>query len=171
MHTVKETALLLDMSEHTVRFYTDKGLVPNLKRDKNNNRQFDEESINWLTGIKYLKQSGMPLDKIKRYIDLCLEGDSTIPQRYAIILEQKEAALAQLEQARERAEYMIRKAEGYREIHEHRLSDIANPATWSAETNTNTESERLEQLQATRSNLRFSDLDDSDVSIPSKTIL
>jgi Predicted transcriptional regulators len=52
MYTVKEIAKLLDMTEHTVRYYTDMGLVPSLKRDKNGNRLFDEESKNWLIGIK-----------------------------------------------------------------------------------------------------------------------
>lgn len=47
MYSVKEVAKLLDLTEHTVRYYTDKGLVPNIKRDKNNNRLFDDKSINW----------------------------------------------------------------------------------------------------------------------------
>jgi DNA-binding transcriptional MerR regulator len=89
MYTIKETAKLMEMTEHTLRYYTDKGLVPTVKRDKNNNRLFDDESINWLTGIKYLRASGMSIEAIKEYIDLCLEGDSTIEQRYQIILKQK----------------------------------------------------------------------------------
>nr|WP_319941496.1 MerR family transcriptional regulator [Metabacillus sediminilitoris] len=52
MYTVKEVAKLLELTDHTVRFYTDKGLVPNLKRDKNNNRLFDDDSIKWLIGAK-----------------------------------------------------------------------------------------------------------------------
>ena len=55
MFTVKDVSKMLDLTEHTVRFYTDKGLVPSVKRDKNNIRLFDEESINWLTGVKYLR--------------------------------------------------------------------------------------------------------------------
>lgn len=56
MYSVKETAEIVGLTEHTIRFYTDKGLVPNVTRDRNNNRLFDEESINWLTGVKYLKE-------------------------------------------------------------------------------------------------------------------
>lgn len=78
IHTVKEVSKLLDLTEHTVRFYTDKGLVPSVQRDKNNNRLFDKESISWLIGVKYLKQCGMSVEDIKSYVDLCLEGRSTI---------------------------------------------------------------------------------------------
>ena len=99
MYTVKEAAQITGLTEHAVRFYTDKGLVPSLQRDENNIRMFDEESINWLHGVKCLKQSGMPIDVIKTYVDLCLEGDSTVPQRYKLIMEHKEAALVKLEEA------------------------------------------------------------------------
>ena len=72
MHSVKEVASMLDMTEHTVRYYTDKGLVPNLKRDHNNNRLFDEAALNWLLCVKHLRHCGMSVDDIKRYIGLCL---------------------------------------------------------------------------------------------------
>ena len=49
MYTVKEVSRLLGLSEHTTRFYSDKGLVPSLRRDKNNNRIFDAVSYTHLT--------------------------------------------------------------------------------------------------------------------------
>ena len=89
MYTVKEISKLLNMSEHTVRYYTDMGLVPTLKRDKNGNRLFDENSKNWLIGIKNLRGSGMSIKAVKDYVDLCLQGESTLEKRYEIIIEQK----------------------------------------------------------------------------------
>lgn len=130
MYTVKGVAKLLDMTEHTVRFYTDKGLVPNLKRDKNNNRLFDEDSIRWLVGAKNLKKCGMSMEEIKDYVDLCLEGDSTIPERYKIILKQKEAALTELAEAKERAAFMEKKAQHYLDILNQKIPDNTNPAKW-----------------------------------------
>lgn len=130
MYTVKEVSNILGLTEHTVRFYTDKGLVPSVKRDKNNNRLFDEESVNWLTGVKYLRDCGMPLEAVKEYVQLCLDGDATIEQRYQIILRQQAAARAQLEEAARRLEYMEKKAELYREIMERHIPDRMNPANW-----------------------------------------
>lgn len=92
MYTVKEVSELLDLTEHTIRYYTDKGLVPSVIRDKNNIRLFNEESINWLKGIKYLKGTGMSIESMKEYVDLCLKGESTIQERYQIVLDQKEIA-------------------------------------------------------------------------------
>ena len=130
MFTVKDVSKMLDLSEHTIRFYTDKGLVPSIKRDKNNIRLFDEESINWLTGVKYLRDCGMPLDAVKQYVDLCLEGDSTIPMRWQIIQDQIVQARAQKEEAERRLEYLEKKAAMYQETMCHQRPDPLNPATW-----------------------------------------
>ncbi|MCM3790183.1 MerR family transcriptional regulator [Domibacillus indicus] len=135
MYTVKEAARLLDLTEHSVRYYTDKGLVPSVQRDKNNIRLFDDESINWLRGVKNLRQAGMSVEAVKAYIDLCLEGDATIPQRYEIILEQKAVALAQLEEAKRIAKFMEDKASHYLDIINQVASDDMNPGKWTKNKN------------------------------------
>ncbi|CAI6062179.1 MerR family transcriptional regulator [Cohnella sp. JJ-181] len=131
MHTVKEAAFITGLTEHAVRFYTDKGLVPSVQRDKNNIRMFDEQSINWLHGIKCLKQSGMPIEDIKTYVDLCLEGDSTIPQRSALMSAHKDAALAKLEEAKRHVAHLEEKTALYQTILEQRTPDTTNPANWA----------------------------------------
>ena len=85
MYTVKQIADKVGLSEHTVRYYTNENLIPNVMRDKNNNRVFTEESVGWLIGIKCLKDGGVPLKKIKEYVDLCLQGEKTVKERYKII--------------------------------------------------------------------------------------
>ena len=99
-------------------------------RDKNNKRLFTEEAINWLIGIKYLKECGMSLDAIKQYIDLCLEGDRSIGERYEIIIKQLEIARKQVEEAKVRLDYMEKKEALYRKIREKQLPDTTNPGKW-----------------------------------------
>ncbi len=113
MYTVKEVAALLDMTDHTIRYYTDQGLVPNLKRDVSNKRLFDEASINWLLCVKHLRHCGMPIDDIKKYINLCLKGESTVKERYEIMRGQLAVAQAQLEEAKQRLTYIEEKVGGY----------------------------------------------------------
>lgn len=130
MYTVKEAAQITGLTEHAVRFYTDKGLVPSVQRNQNNIRMFDGESINWLHGVKCLKQSGMPIEVIKMYVDYCLEGDSTIPQRYALMMKHKEAALIKLEEAKQHVAHLEQKTVLYQAILEHRSPDTTNPGNW-----------------------------------------
>ncbi|MGG7178356.1 MerR family transcriptional regulator [Clostridium paraputrificum] len=131
MYTVKEIAKCLNMTEHTVRYYTDMGLVPTLKRNKNGNRLFDENSKNWLIGIKNLRGSGMSIQAIKDYVDLCLEGESTLEKRYEIILEQKKKVEEQLREINERYKYIEYKEKWYLDIMNNRIPDNSNPGTWS----------------------------------------
>lgn len=130
MYTVKDVARMLDLSEHTVRYYTDKGLVPNLQRDEHNNRLFDDTSLSWLLAVKFLRHGNMTIEDIKTYIDLCLLGESTITERYNIISRQREMALRQLEEAKERVEYMEQKAQHYLDYMNGKVSKEIYPEQW-----------------------------------------
>lgn len=64
------------------------------------------------------------------YVDLCLEGDSTIPQRAALMMKHKEAALAKLEEAKQHVAHLEEKTVLYQAILEHRSPDTTNPGNW-----------------------------------------
>ncbi|CAH0437281.1 MerR family transcriptional regulator [Clostridium neonatale] len=146
MYTVKEISKLLNMSEHTVRYYTDMGLVPTLKRDKNGNRLFDENSKNWLIGIKNLRGSGMSIKAVKDYVDLCLQGESTLDKRYEIIIEQKMQLEKQLKEMNERYNYITHKANWYLDIMNHRIPDNSDPGTWSISSSESQENSSESQI-------------------------
>lgn len=65
MYTVKEAAQITGLTQHAVRFYTDKGLVPSIQRNQNNIRMFDDESINWLHGGNASSNPGCRLNSLK----------------------------------------------------------------------------------------------------------
>lgn len=45
-----------------------------------------------------MKASGMPIKDIKRYMDMCLEGDSTLEERLNIFLKRQEVVKQQMEE-------------------------------------------------------------------------
>ncbi|MCQ4085679.1 MerR family transcriptional regulator [Saccharibacillus sp. JS10] len=130
MYTVKEASSITGLTEHAIRFYTDKGLVPTIKRNEHNVRLFDEMSINWLHGVRCLKQSGMPIESIKRYIDLCLQGEATLFERSEIMRQHGEFARAQLEEAKRHVRHLEEKVKLYEEISAGRQPDTMNPGNW-----------------------------------------
>ena len=77
MQICKET----DMTYQTLKFYCNEGLIPNVKRDKNNRRIFDEHDLNWIKDLTCLKRCGMSIQEMKEYVTLCLQGEKSIPQR------------------------------------------------------------------------------------------
>ena len=77
MQVCKEAAL----TYQALKFYCNEGLVPNVKRDKNNRRIFDERELKWIKDLVCLKKCGMSIQEMKEYLDLCLQGQGTIPER------------------------------------------------------------------------------------------
>ena len=89
-YSVREVANKTGLTTYTVRYYHDHGLLPFVKRDKNNNRVFDDVDLEWIHLITCLRQTGMSLENIKHYFDLVIEGESTVPERYQIMLDHLE---------------------------------------------------------------------------------
>lgn len=135
MYTVKQVATLLDLTSHTVRYYTDLGLIPMLQRDKNNNRLFDEEALNWMRAIKTLRGCGMSIELIKHYLELCLDGDSSVSERYEIIQKQKEIVDAQLKEITDHATFLENKVAHYKRIMNDEIQDDTNPIKWATQKN------------------------------------
>ena len=48
MYTIKEVAQLMEVSEHTIRFWAKSGIFPLVTRDKNNIRQCSENDLDWI---------------------------------------------------------------------------------------------------------------------------
>ena len=92
-YTIRQMAERFGVTEHTLRFYTDKGLLP-CTRDGGNRRVFNEESVNWMQGIQCLKGCGASIEDIQEYCRLCLleESEENLRSRYAIIRKQREEA-------------------------------------------------------------------------------
>ncbi len=128
LYTVKQIADLMGMCEHTIRYYTDLNLLP-VKRDSGNRRVFDEESVNWLMGIKCLKGCGASIEDIKRYGDLCLQGDGTLIERREIMRKQLVLAEQKLNEAQKVFDYITKKVAHYDDVIAGRTADDTNPVT------------------------------------------
>ena len=127
MYTIKEVAKKMNISEHTIRFWAKSGFFPFVKRDENNIRLFSDDDLNWVKMVKCLRSVGTENKAIKRYIDLCIKGDSTIKERYGIIQTTKEQALKQLEEVKKQLELLEYKEKFYQNLIKNNLKDCWNP--------------------------------------------
>lgn len=127
MYTVKEVSEKMDISEHTLRFWAKSGFFPFVQRDKNNIRQFSENDLSWVKIVKCLRAVGTNNKSIKRYIDLCIIGDSTIPERYEIIRETKERTLQQINELNQQLSLLEFKEKYYQNVIKNGLNDVWNP--------------------------------------------
>lgn len=136
-YTIRQMAQMFGVTEHTLRFYTDQGLLP-CTRDSGNRRVFDEESVNWMQGIMCLKGCGASIEDIREYCRLCLmeESEENLRARYAIIWRQREEAYKRVEEAKATARYMDDKVAHYEAILAGLAPDDTNPKNWTAENRT-----------------------------------
>ena len=96
-YTISQVAQMMGVAPSTLRYYDKEGLLPNVKR-VNGIRVFEDADFPWLRILNCLKGTGMPIRKIKEYVDLCADGDATLEQRYSIIKDQRQHVLDQIEQ-------------------------------------------------------------------------
>ena len=131
-YTIKQMAEMFGVTEHTLRYYTDLGLLP-CERGAGNRRIFNEESVNWMQGIKCLKGCGASIEDIQEYCRLCLleESEENLLARYAIILKQREEAYKRIEEAKATAKYMDEKVAHYKAILAGLTPDDTNPKNWT----------------------------------------
>ena len=131
---MKQMAAMFDVTEHTLRYYTDLGLLP-CERDSGNRRMFNEESVNWMQGIQCLKGCGASIENIKEYCRLCLleESQENLQARYVIILKQRNETYKRVEEAKATAKYMDDKVAHYEAILAGLAPDDTNPKNWTAE--------------------------------------
>lgn len=129
-YTIKDMCQKLNLTVHTVRHYCDMGLVPNLRHDKNGNRIFDEESINWLQGAKFLRASGLSIPEIRHYFDLCQMGRSSLKERTDILIKLKSESEKELAELQNRIDCLSDKIAHCRNIIDTDGEDDCNPLNW-----------------------------------------
>ena len=106
MYTMKQACELTNSSYETLKFYCNQGLVPNVKRDANNRRVFDDRDIAWINSLSCLKNCDLSIAEMKHYIDLCLQGEASIPERKAILDGKRRELLAKQEALQAALDYI-----------------------------------------------------------------
>lgn len=97
-YTIKDVAEKTGLSIYTLRYYDKEGLLPFVKRSESGIRLFTDTDLEWLSTIICLKETGMPLKKIREYIDLFIQGSDTLEQRRQIFIDHRVHLLKELEQ-------------------------------------------------------------------------
>jgi len=113
MYTMKQACDKLGITYETLRFYCDTGLIPDVARDNNNYRMFDDKNIKWISSLLCLRKCGMSVKDMKVYMQLCLKGISSIEERQVILGEQKEILLAQIREIQESIDFIDYKQRFY----------------------------------------------------------
>ncbi|WP_419882913.1 MerR family transcriptional regulator [Peribacillus sp. B-H-3] len=101
-YTIGQAAKINQLTISQLRYYDNQGLLPFLKRNEKGDRIFDEGALKFLDMILCLKNTGMPIKKIKQFIEWTMNGDEdTLPQRLEMMKQQENSILQQIRETQE----------------------------------------------------------------------
>ncbi|MGR2769601.1 MerR family transcriptional regulator [Photobacterium ganghwense] len=112
---ISEISEKTNISIHTLRYYEKEGLLLNIRRNVSGQRIFDQTDIEWLTWIKRLKSTGMPLAEIKTFAKLRLAGTNTLHDRKLLLLTHKVNLEREIERLNDELEIVRYKINAYDE--------------------------------------------------------
>ena len=116
MYTMMQICRETDMTYQALKYYCNEGLIPNVKRGRNNRRVFDDRDLKWIKDLVCLKKCGMSIQVMKEYLALCLKGEATIPQRQEMLVQKRTALLSSIEELKGCVDYIDWKQEFYDDV-------------------------------------------------------
>ncbi len=116
LYTMMQVCKETNMTYQALKFYCNEGLIPHVKRDKNNRRVFDERDVAWIQSLTCLKKCGMSIQEMKEYLELCLQGEATIPQRKEMLARKQEALRETVQELQNSIAYIDWKQNFYDEV-------------------------------------------------------
>lgn len=112
--TIKEVCEKYHISPDTLRYYERTGAIPPVNRTKSGIRDYTEKDIGWVENALCMRNAGVPVDRIVKYVELYRQGDETFPARRDLLIEAREEIRKQIEKYQDelaRLEYKIQRYE------------------------------------------------------------
>ena len=131
MYTIHEVCEKTGLTAHTLRYYEREKLLPGVGRSAGGFRQYTEEDMEVLSAICCLKNTGMSLQDIARFMDLTREGDHTLRQRYELLKKHRETVVERMAQMQKHLDKVTCKVNCYAQMLEafeqNREEETENP--------------------------------------------
>ena len=71
----------------TLRYYERIGLLGGISRAPSGHRRFADYDLEWLGVLRCLRDTGMPIARMRRYAELARAGEATLAERLRLLTE------------------------------------------------------------------------------------
>lgn len=102
-------------SVHAIRWYETRGLVPGVTRDSAGRRVYHLDHVGWFDFISRLRATGMTIARIAEYSRLVKRGRETLPDRIALLEEQRKRVAEKQEELADAEALIDAKIKYYRQ--------------------------------------------------------
>ncbi len=121
--TIAEVSKKYNLTQDTIRYYERIGLLTRIPRNKNGIRDFDEESCRWIEFIKCMRDAGMEIEILLKYVTLFRQGKDTVAQRKELLEEQRRKLLDKQKKINETLDRLNYKIKLYDEMESGKMDD------------------------------------------------
>ena len=101
MYTIQDVSKKTGLTAHTLRYYEKEGLITGVERSQGGIRQYTDEDLERLGLVCCLKNTGMSIQEIARFVQLTHEGDHTLKERVKLLREHRERVLERMAEMQE----------------------------------------------------------------------
>ena len=115
--SIQQASESTGLSVHTLRYYERIGLLTPVNRAANGHRRYSEADIDRIKMLNRLRQTGMPLDQIRRYGALLRFGEDSFPERQAILTAHRATVQEQIADLQEMLVFIDYKLTIYDKVH------------------------------------------------------
>ena len=83
--SIRSVAARTGLTVHTLRYYDQVGLLPDVNRSEAGHRRFTDANVEWIRFVQKLRATGMPIAQIQRYAAFARDGDVTGGERRKLL--------------------------------------------------------------------------------------
>lgn len=98
MYSIQDVSKKTGLSTHTLRYYEKEGLLSHVERSPGGFRQYTDEDMEALGLICCLKNTGMSLQEITRFVRLTHDGDQTLKERVELLRRHRENVMERMQE-------------------------------------------------------------------------
>lgn len=122
--TIAKVGKKYGITPDTLRYYERIGLISDVPRNKNGIRDYDEKSCKRIEFIKCMRNAGVEIETLSKYISLIETGKSTVDERKKLLEEQREKFLVKQKTINETLDRLNHKIQIYEEISSGKRKDF-----------------------------------------------
>ena len=98
MYSIHEVSEKTGLSAHTLRYYEKEGVLRGVDRSQGGFRQYTDDDLESLGLVCCLKNTGMSIQEIARFMELTHEGEHTLQERMDLLREHRESMIRKMQE-------------------------------------------------------------------------
>jgi DNA-binding transcriptional MerR regulator len=115
-YSIKQISNLTGISEYTLRYYEQNGLIHSISRDSKGRRQYSQNDLGWIHFLVRLRATGMSIRQMQEIAELRRQGPKTSKKRRKLLEAHKEKLAEDIAKLQEHMEALSAKIEVYRNL-------------------------------------------------------